>query len=390
MAERPEPYVRRGAGDLIRADDWNEVQVRAQEALQAHDHSGGAKAAPIGRAGIAPNAIDGSRIDAAASVKVAALEVTGPLKVNARQILQEIDALTAGLAGSPERDFAARNLAVSGRLSMNAGAILASTGNTDDAGFTFSKNPGGGGGDAAWLRYYPRAGESCTLELGIANDAADHIALMPSGFVGIGTRDPRRKLHVEATEIHSGGNVAGYSFANRESGDFVEDGGNGKRWVWYASSGTARLWSSRDLMWLDNEGNLGLAGRVRSANAAAQAAASDHVMTINPAWTNMPGMSLSVSTGAGTAFVMFKTGGVQGVGQATIRGHFRLLIDGAQHAYCEQEFHNNGWELRDVSLFALPALAAGSHQIVVQWRSDGQQVHASWYGDTRQIICLEL
>jgi hypothetical protein len=86
-----------------------------------------------------------------------------------------------------------------GRISqvLFAGAITPSAGNADNAGIMFPRDPGGGGGDAAWIRYYPRAGtEACTLELGISNDGDDHIALMSSGNVGIGTQTPGSKLHV--------------------------------------------------------------------------------------------------------------------------------------------------------------------------------------------------
>ena len=69
MADRPDPYVKRSAGDIIRADDWNEAQVQTREDLARHDHAGG-HGAPVPREGIREKAIDGSRIDPAASVTV--------------------------------------------------------------------------------------------------------------------------------------------------------------------------------------------------------------------------------------------------------------------------------------------------------------------------------
>jgi hypothetical protein len=77
-----------------------------------------------------------------------------------------------------------------------AGAIVPAAGNADTVGIMFPRDPGGGGGDAAWIRYYARSGEACTLEIGISNDGDDHIALMSSGNVGIGTQTPGAKLHV--------------------------------------------------------------------------------------------------------------------------------------------------------------------------------------------------
>ena len=63
-------------------------------------------------------------------------------------------------------------------------------------GYYFSNNPGGGGGDTACLKYYPRTGEACTLELGISNDTDDHIYLNPSGGVGVGIQVPEARLDV--------------------------------------------------------------------------------------------------------------------------------------------------------------------------------------------------
>ena len=83
------------------------------------------------------------------------------------------------------------------RLEVRDGAIMPSFGNSADRGLMFPSDAAGGGGDRAWLRYYARSGESCTLELGVANDADDHIALMPAGGVGIGTNNPVGKLHVQ-------------------------------------------------------------------------------------------------------------------------------------------------------------------------------------------------
>jgi len=88
-----------------------------------------------------------------------------------------------------------QKLEVSGNIKAT-GAIRPSAGNTENQGIMFPKDPGGGGSDAAWIRYYARSGEACTLEIGISNDTDDHIALMPSGNVGIGTTTPSATLHV--------------------------------------------------------------------------------------------------------------------------------------------------------------------------------------------------
>lgn len=83
------------------------------------------------------------------------------------------------------------------KLEVRGGAIMPTAGASAASGIQFPSDPGGGGGDTAWIRYYPRNGEACTLEIGVSNDPDDHIALMSSGGVGIGTNNPTGKLHVQ-------------------------------------------------------------------------------------------------------------------------------------------------------------------------------------------------
>jgi hypothetical protein len=84
-----------------------------------------------------------------------------------------------------------------------------------------------------------------------------------TGNVGIGTGSAaiQRTLHVRGSEIHSEGSEAGFSFGNRETPDpfgvpFPPD--KGERWVWYASGGTARLWSLTDKLAVTPAGNVGI------------------------------------------------------------------------------------------------------------------------------------
>jgi hypothetical protein len=92
----------------------------------------------------------------------------------------------------------------------------------------------------------------------------DALNITRAGSVGIGTPDPQRKLHVESSEIHSGGNNAGYSFSNRGS-SYVE-GGNGDRWVWYAHQKVARLWSGVDKFSVDTGGTVRASGEIQTTS----------------------------------------------------------------------------------------------------------------------------
>jgi hypothetical protein len=92
--------------------------------------------------------------------------------------------------------------------------------------------------------------------------------------VGIGTTSPQRRLHVEPTEIHSGGSGAGFSFGSRNDANvggpsqFMETPASGERWVWYASFDgwqgvvTARLWSGTDLLTVNTDGNVNAQGSI--------------------------------------------------------------------------------------------------------------------------------
>jgi hypothetical protein len=88
-----------------------------------------------------------------------------------------------------------------------------------------------------------------TVQPVLSADTSGNLALQPSnGSVGIGLHGtpPRRILHVEGNEVHSGGNNGGFSFASRTTGTFVENPTAGERWTWYAAGGAARLWSGSD------------------------------------------------------------------------------------------------------------------------------------------------
>ena len=100
-------------------------------------------------------------------------------------------------------------LDVNGAITTNNNHINAGTGTVFAKKIDFGNNPGGGTGDNAYISYYARSGEGCTLEIGITNDADDHISLMPGGNVGIGTTTPQYKL-----DVPDSGRINGWTMCN--------------------------------------------------------------------------------------------------------------------------------------------------------------------------------
>lgn len=120
------------------------------------------------------------------------------------------------------------------------------------------------------------------------------------GSVGIGTTIPARKLHVEGTEIHSGGSIGGFSFGNRETAGFVNSPSGGQRWVWYASNGFARLWSGSDKVVVSPNGNVGINTTNPQENLSVNGS-----MNVDQANANngsiRPGITFGLSSGEGIA-----------------------------------------------------------------------------------------
>ena len=133
----------------------------------------------------------------------------------------------------------------------------------------FTQIPTVGGGER-WVWYASN---------GVARlwSGADKLSVAPNGDIaipgkvgiGIGQRTPDRTLHVEPSEIHTGGGGAGYSFGNRQTANFVNTPANGERWVWYASDGVARLWSGADKLSVAPNGDLSVQGGIKSNGNAA-------------------------------------------------------------------------------------------------------------------------
>ncbi|MBS0357417.1 MAG: hypothetical protein JSR83_26325 [Proteobacteria bacterium] len=264
MAERPDPYVKRSAGDIIRADDWNEAQVLAREALAGHDHGTG-NGAPIPREGIREKAIDGSRIDPAASVTVQNLEVRGSLKLSTHDLTTQIADILTSLGNTLGRSGGAikGSLSISERLTLgserapssrlqlgNLTAIDAGGRNeawtnlgsnayydgawkridSSKAGVNVHMNPDADGQEFRFLRVEADGGNLRNIAT-----LGSKVCAITEASVGIGTGAPAGRLDVRGA-IHAGGsdlyftetghrhtgfgNHAGYAALENDGGDY--------------------------------------------------------------------------------------------------------------------------------------------------------------------------
>ena len=96
--------------------------------------------------------------------------------------------LSSGAPSEPDSDVSF--LINNDKLQVNdgiisKGPIVAAPGDSDAAGIQFPKNIAGGTGDEASIKYYNVSGESCKLQISVANDSDDDMELRASGKINM-------------------------------------------------------------------------------------------------------------------------------------------------------------------------------------------------------------
>ncbi|MCX5357754.1 hypothetical protein OG864_03310 [Streptomyces sp. NBC_00124] len=168
--------------------------------------------------------------------------------------LLDVDATLTSLALLPGGGKVALGIATPPQTSLHVEGSPVHSGGPG-GGFSFADrgtgsyvgNPGAG---ERWLWY----AQDRTARLWSGGDvltvsAVDKQVTLPGPVkLGVGiSQAASRTLHVEGSEVHSGGPGGGFSFADRTVGSLVEMPDRGQRWVWYSLEGAGRLWSGKDL-----------------------------------------------------------------------------------------------------------------------------------------------
>lgn len=123
----------------------------------------------------------------------------------------------------------------------NAGTVILDHDNNGGASSIVFRSKVNRTSDFGYLQYQDTAtiggtGETAVLTLGISNDGDDHIALMPSGNVGVGLTTPTHKMHVNGG-IASRGNVNAQGYVALQPGNTAQAG----YLEWFKPNGTTRM-----------------------------------------------------------------------------------------------------------------------------------------------------
>lgn len=249
MAERPEPYIRRDPGDVIRSGDWNELQVQAREEVHVHRHTGGVDGLKIPRDGIEAKAIDGSLIDPAAAVVLKKLNVSTELKVDAKSLL--VDLAMTGKLGIGTNNPTDKLTIADGDVRIEGGKYRRLKIISDQywAGIELvSRNQGEAGRPHIDFTH----GDLDDPNFGIRMSAPDNDSFtIEGGNVGINTSTPKAALDI------NGGAFLGYETTLTDFGAIMQSGfyQNGGKQITGDVPDTSHSWTHMITARHSNQGN---------------------------------------------------------------------------------------------------------------------------------------
>lgn len=407
-----EPYVKKEPGEIIRANDWNDMQSKARDEIMGHKHTGAGDGARLTGAAIDPAAELRVKSVAAETLSVNGADLSARLKA----LLEQVNAalplaggrvegeLTAagGLRLPPDKDIWLRDGDKNHGLGFCGGSKLFAD-KALDGPVLHGYNGGGLGSkdDTATrlaLTWDGQGNVRAFNDLTVTKQLTVSNVLVANGDI----RMNNKTLWLRpGDDIHHG---LGFYDKDYKFGEQEPDGP-----VLFGNSGGG-LGSTKDnakklaLTWDWDQNvainkNLTVAGRVTAMGAKRDVwRSSARVDSSAKDWEELLGMSQSFNATGGLMLLIFKTGGVQTINTDAIRIKFEMTLDNVQLTSCVHEFHNKGWELRDVSLMALVNVRAGPRNLKIRWRmlqntgenfGNGAMI-CSMYESERVLMAIDL
>jgi hypothetical protein len=408
-----EPYVKKDPGDLIRANDWNDMQSKARDEILGHRHAGDGQGVQLMGDAIHPTAELRVKSVTADTFSVAGADLSAELKT----LLNGVHAALPLAGGTMTGEL----IAAGGlRLPYDVNIWLRDSDKNHGLGYCGgTKVFAGKALDGPVLHGYNGGG------LGSKDGAESRLALTWDGqgtVTALNDLTVTKKLTVSnvlvangdirmdnktlwlrpGDDVHHG---LGFYGNNYKFGDQEPDGpvlfGNSGGGLGSTKENAKKLALTWD--WDQNVAinkNLTVAGRVTAMGSRRDIWRSTARMDSSARdWENIRDMSQSFTATGGMMLFIFKTGGVQTINIGDVRVKFQMTLDDVPLTSCMQEFHNKGWELRDVSLLALVNVKAGARNLKIQWRifqNSGETIPAgatmvcSMYDSERVLMAIDL
>lgn len=411
MPITPDLPFPKSAGDAIRSKDWNDLVVETQR-------------------------LDNAKVDRAGDTIGGNLSVSGSLGVNTSSPKAPLHVDGVALISDGNGYAVPNNRMQSGSLTI--GSITKSFG----GGNSWNANTAGllmeaaadteiavhdSGTRVASIVRYESASNSLTIGRNMGWGAIAKVVI--NGNLGVGVDNPQHNIDVaDRIRIRQGasGTAGLWLYQNGPAED--------RALVGMSNDNLVGMWGNKGAGWSLNmdvtNGNVGIrtnpssnrslyinsasraygivvtrassyaihatgntytTGRAKDGKIHSAVARTNKISTTSTSWVDVPNMSLTINLPmSGTVLILAQINGVQGTGQANIRGHFRILVNGSEVQRTSDEFNNNGWELRGIHMSEIRSLAAGNNTIKLQWATSAGTLTCCWYGDKRQIQVIEL
>jgi len=144
-------------------------------------------------------------------------------------------------------------------------------------------------------------------------------------------------------------------------------------------------------MTIHENGNVGIAGKLKTQNERRQVIASNQIL-IEPtgSFVDIPDMQITLTTGNLPVLILVDTGPTFSLWGAELNAVYRLLVDGEEKSRTFIRYVPNlpGQDIKSVQMIHLENLSSGEHTISVQVQFGGNLI-VSVFEFPRKLIVLE-